>query len=137
MARFYREAPVNSIWEGSGNVMCLDVLRALEREGDAAQALFESWQGVARKHPPLGQAIMNLGRMLMDPAQREASARRIAQQLVLIAQGVLLAQHVGGAVADAFIDTRLGGSSGDANRVFGALPTRFDHAALIERAFPR
>jgi putative acyl-CoA dehydrogenase len=136
MARFYREAPVNSIWEGSSNVMCLDVLRALEREGDAVQALFESWQGVARKHQVLGRAIMNLGRMLVEPSQREASARRIAQQLVLIAQGVLLAQHVGGEVADAFIDTRLGDSSGDANRVFGTLPARFDHHGLIGRAFP-
>jgi putative acyl-CoA dehydrogenase len=136
MARFYREAPVNSIWEGSGNVMCLDVLRAFERETDAAHALLDSWHETARKHPALERSLATLGQLLADPSQREASARRIAQLLVLTAQGVLLAQHASGEVAGAFIDTRLADAGGEANRVFGTLPARFDHHGLVERAFP-
>ncbi|GAB2870379.1 isovaleryl-CoA dehydrogenase [Paraburkholderia jirisanensis] len=136
MARFYREAPVNSIWEGSGNVMCLDVLRALEREPEAAQALLGAWRAVAQGHAPLTAALDRLLALLGAPAeQREASARRIAQQLVLIAQAVLLVQHAPALVADAFIATRLADGSGDHGRVYGTLPATFDHAALVERAF--
>jgi putative acyl-CoA dehydrogenase len=136
MARFYREAPVNSIWEGSGNVMCLDVLRAFEREQDAARALLEDWQATAGAHPVLSKALASLMAMLgAEPAAREASARRIAQQLVLCAQGVLLQRHAPGEVADAFIDTRLGDARGDTGRVYGTLPARFDHAGIMARAF--
>ena len=136
MARFYREAPVNSIWEGSGNVMCLDVLRAFEREPDAARALFDSWQAVAGEHRVLGDALKTLLAMLTgDPATREASARGIAQHLVLTAQGILLAQHAPSDVAAAFIETRLGDARGSVNRVYGTLPATFDFNAVIERAF--
>ncbi|SAL63159.1 isovaleryl-CoA dehydrogenase [Caballeronia humi] len=136
MGRFYREAPVNSIWEGSGNVMCLDVLRAFERETDAAHALFASWQETAREHPALGPALDALLQTLKgDPATREASARRIAQQLVLTAQAVLLAKHAPEEVADAFIETRLGDARGETGRVYGTLPARFDHAGVVRRAF--
>ena len=140
MARFYREAPVNSIWEGSGNVMCLDVLRALEREADAAQALFLAWRRDAQTHPVLDAALDRLSVLLNGaPGTREASARRIAQQIVLIAQAILLrgAAHEGQhEMADAFIATRLDEHDADCDRVFGTLPARFDHAAIIERAFP-
>jgi putative acyl-CoA dehydrogenase len=137
MARFYREAPVNSIWEGSGNVMCLDVLRALEREADAAQALLAAWQAQSQGHPALAAALGRLVAMLrIAPETREASARRIAQQIVLLAQAMLLVQHAPAAVADAFIATRLADGCGESGRVYGTLPARFDHAALVERAFP-
>ncbi|RAS25282.1 isovaleryl-CoA dehydrogenase [Paraburkholderia bryophila] len=137
MARFYREAPVNSIWEGSGNVMCLDVLRAMEREPDAAQALFAAWQADAHAQPALRAALGKLAAALNGPAdQREASARRIAQQIVLIAQAVLLVQHAPADVADAFIASRLADDSGASGRVYGTLPASVDHAAIIERAFP-
>ncbi|MEM5439618.1 isovaleryl-CoA dehydrogenase [Paraburkholderia diazotrophica] len=136
MARFYREAPVNSIWEGSGNVMCLDVLRAMEREPEAAQALLAAWRKEARTHPALNAAIEGLVSALTSaPEAREASARRIAQQIVLIAQAVLLAQHAPPFVADAFIATRLGEGCGESGRVYGTLPSAFDHAAIVERAF--
>jgi putative acyl-CoA dehydrogenase len=136
MARFYREAPVNSIWEGSGNVMCLDVLRALEREADAAQALFLAWRREAAGHPVLGAALDRLSALLNGaPGTREASARRIAQQIVLIAQAMLLRAGPP-EVADAFIATRLDEHDADGSRVFGTLPARFDHAALIARALP-
>ncbi|MCP3710670.1 isovaleryl-CoA dehydrogenase [Paraburkholderia sp. CNPSo 3274] len=136
MARFYREAPVNSIWEGSGNVMCLDVLRALEREADAAQALFLAWRRDAQTHPVLNAALDRLSVLLNGaPGTREASARRIAQQIVLIAQAVLLRDSPPD-IAEAFIATRLDEHDADCDRVFGTLPARFDHAAIIERAFP-
>jgi putative acyl-CoA dehydrogenase len=136
MARFYREAPVNSIWEGSGNVMCLDVLRAMEREADAAQALFAAWHAVAQGHPALTAALERLAATLKNaPETREASARRIAQQIVLVAQATLLVQHAPAAVADAFIATRLADGCGESGRVYGTLPATFDHAAIIERAF--
>ena len=137
MARFYREAPVNSIWEGSGNVMCLDVLRAMEREPEAAQALFAAWQADAHAHPALSAALAKLAATLNGPAeQREASARRIAQQIVLIAQATLLVRHAPAAIAEAFIATRLADGCGESGRVYGTLPATFDHAAIIERAFP-
>jgi putative acyl-CoA dehydrogenase len=136
MARFYREAPVNSIWEGSGNVMCLDVLRAIEREPEAARALLDSWSAVAHGHPALRDGLTTLLGMLQgEPASREASARRIAQQLVLTAQGVLLAQYAPAEVSAAFMETRLGDAQRTTNRVYGTLPARFDFATIIERAF--
>ena len=137
MARFYREAPVNSIWEGSGNVMCLDVLRAMEREPEAAQALFAAWHADALTQPALSAALGRLVAMLNGPADaRESSARRIAQQIVLIAQATLLAKHAPAEVADAFIATRLADACGESGRVYGTLPASFDHAAIIARAFP-
>jgi len=136
MARFYREAPVNSIWEGSGNVMCLDVLRAVEREPEAALALFDSWRAVAGEHPAVSIALEALLAMLRgDAAGREELARRIAQQLVLVAQGVLLAQHAPGEIAAAFIETRLGGGRDTCGRVYGTLPGGLDFDAVIDRAF--
>jgi putative acyl-CoA dehydrogenase len=137
MARFYREAPVNSIWEGSGNVMCLDVLRAMEREADAAQALFAAWRDDAQGHPALTAALERLAATLKGaPDTREASARRIAQQIVLTAQATLLVRYAPAAMADAFIATRLADGCGESGRVYGTLPSTFDHAEIIERAFP-
>ncbi|KMQ82087.1 acyl- dehydrogenase [Lasius niger] len=137
MARFYREAPVNSIWEGSGNVMCIDVLRAIEREPDAAAALFDSWRDDARAQPLVADALAELVRTLsLEPDAREACARRIAQRIALIAQASLLLRYASAAVADAFITTRFGAASGDTGRVYGTLPATFNHAMLIEQAFP-
>ena len=137
MARFYREAPVNSIWEGSGNVMCLDVLRAFEREPDAAQALLTAWRADAQGQAALSAALERLlGTLTSAPDTREAAARRIAQQLVLIAQATLLVRHAPADVADAFIATRLADDSGNTGRVYGTLPAALDHAAIVERAFP-
>ncbi|ACC72096.1 isovaleryl-CoA dehydrogenase [Paraburkholderia phymatum] len=137
MARFYREAPVNSIWEGSGNVMCLDVLRAMEREPGAAQALLAAWRAHAQAHPALNAALDRLtAASTSAPETREVSARRIAQQIVLIAQAVLLVQHAPSFVADAYIATRLGEGCGESGRVYGTLPAAFDHAAIANRAFP-
>ncbi|CAB3778966.1 isovaleryl-CoA dehydrogenase [Pararobbsia alpina] len=139
MARFYREAPVNSIWEGSGNVMCLDVLRAVEREPDAVHALLDDWREAAKGQPVLRAALDDLHTMLTQPqAQRESLARRIAQRLVLLAQAVLMTRGGDAANADAFIATRLGEGAGQNGRVYGTLPAGETpwHRTVIERAFP-
>ncbi len=136
MARFYREAPVNSIWEGSGNVMCLDVLRAIDREPEAATALFDAWREAARGRPAVLKSLDELMTSLRgEGAAREASARRIAQQLVLIAQSVLMNAFAPFKVADAFIHSRLGDESRGAGRVYGTLPANIDMIAIIDRAF--
>lgn len=139
MARFYREAPVNSIWEGSGNVMCLDVLRAIEREPDAAGALIDDWRGAAAGVQGLQAAIDHVRELLALPAgQRESAARRIAQSIVLIAQAVLMLRHSDPANADAFIATRVGDGAGRCGRVYGTLPSADVnwHRQVVLRAMP-
>ena len=136
MARLFREAPVNSIWEGSGNVMCLDVLRAISREPEAAAALLADLAPAAQNEPRLANALTTLSRDLATPgALGEAGARAIAQRLVLLAQACLLQQQAPAFVADAFFATRF--ADPHWGRVTGAMDTRGIHvAALQERAFP-
>ena len=135
MARLFREAPVNSIWEGSGNVMCLDVLRALAREPEAAAALLADLAPAAQGEPRLATALVTLGRDLATPgALNEAGARAVAQRLVLLVQACLLLQQAPAFVADAFFATRF--AEPHWGRVVGAMDTRgMDVAALLGRAF--
>ena len=135
MARLFREAPVNSIWEGSGNVMCLDVLRALAREPEAAAALLADLAPAAQGEPRLATALVTLGRDLATPgALNEAGARAVAQRLVLLVQACLLQQQAPAFVADAFFATRF--AEPHWGRVVGAMDTRgMDVAALLGRAF--
>ncbi len=108
LARLYREAPVNSIWEGSGNVMALDVLRAVAREPNVALALLDEF--AASADAPVQAEAAALRHLLTgDPAALEAQARRVAQGLVLCAQGVLMREQSSTAAADAFVATRFGG----------------------------
>ncbi len=94
LARLYREAPVNSIWEGSGNIMCLDVLRAIDRDPEGFERLMKELQEPANAEPELQKLVTALRSDLKQPAeQREALARRITQQLVLALQGSLMLQH--------------------------------------------
>lgn len=107
LARLYREAPVNSIWEGSGNVMALDVLRAVAREPDVALALLDDF--AASVDAPVQAEAARLRRLLTgDPAALEAQARGVAQALVLCAQAVLMREQASTLAADAFIATRFG-----------------------------
>ncbi len=135
MARLFREAPVNSIWEGSGNVMCLDVLRALSREPEAAQALLADLLPAAQGEPRIAAALRELQALLAaPPAELEGLGRLLAQRLVLVAQACLLRAQAPAGVADAFIATRLEG--GGAGRVAGAIDTRgLDVGAILARAF--
>ncbi|MBB5203155.1 putative acyl-CoA dehydrogenase [Inhella inkyongensis] len=125
LARLYREAPVNSIWEGSGNVMALDVLRAAQREGEALQAWFDALL------PDLEASEQVRARALCDALRSpdEAQARALAQELVLLAQAQLLRRHSPATMAQDFLSSRLHRPGG----MFGASPLAHARAHL-ERA---
>ncbi|MGQ0599333.1 acyl-CoA dehydrogenase family protein [Aquabacterium sp.] len=135
MGRLFREAPVNSIWEGSGNVMCLDVMRAIGKEPAAAMALLDDLAQDIGKDARLKAAQQGLLAMLQEPPEQlEALGRRFAERLVLLAQACLLQRHAPSAVADAFIQTRLDPQWG---RVVGSIDTRaLAVDAILQRAYP-
>ncbi|GAC1326027.1 MAG: isovaleryl-CoA dehydrogenase [Collimonas sp.] len=133
MARFYREAPVNSIWEGSGNVMCLDVLRAIEREPAGFGLLLAQLAEVARDHPGLRSMLDALLKDLATPAeQREVLGRRFVQRLVLTVQGALMLQHAPAAIAEAFIASR---SEAMGGRVYGTLAAAHLQQQILQRTW--
>ncbi|MEU0583191.1 acyl-CoA dehydrogenase family protein [Streptomyces sp. NPDC006132] len=133
MPRLVRESPLNSIWEGAGNVQALDVLRALQREPGALDAyLREVGQARGADHR-LDGAIKNLLTELADLEGVEGRARRLAERLALVLQGSLLVRFAPSQVADAFCAARLGGDGGAA---FGTLPHTLDLASVVERARP-
>jgi putative acyl-CoA dehydrogenase len=132
MPRLYREAPVNSIWEGSGNVMCLDVLRAVGRTPNAAEVLHAELSG--RGDARLKAFVEKLeARMSASDRNDEGQARVLVRDLVLAVQAVLLIEHAPHAVADAFCASRLGSDGAGA---FGTLPRGCDTRAIAERAAP-
>ncbi|UWM51850.1 acyl-CoA dehydrogenase family protein [Streptomyces carpaticus] len=133
MPRLLRESPLNSIWEGAGNVQALDVLRALQREPQALNAfLNEVGQSSGADHR-LDAAIKEVLTELSDLDGIEARARRLVERLALVLQGSLLVRHAPAEVADAFCASRLGGERGLA---FGTLPNGLDLEAVVERALP-
>jgi putative acyl-CoA dehydrogenase len=132
MPRLYREMPVNSIWEGSGNIMCLDVLRALQRTPEAADALRAELTPARGADRRLDAFLARLDSALAAPSD-EAAARRLAEMIVLAVQGALLVRFAPPAVADGFCASRLDGGRGAA---FGALPAGIDRRAVVERAAP-
>jgi len=135
MARMYREAPVNSIWEGSGNVMCLDVLRALERDPEGALLLLADLRQAAAGHPALLALLEALQRDLQSaPEEREALARRFVQRLVLAAQASLMLRHAPQEIAEAFVASRL---DADGGRVYGTMAAPALQQRILDRAWPR
>lgn len=133
LPRFYREAPVNSIWEGSGNIMCLDVLRAAQHHPEQLEALL-AWlrEGLAGDERLLGR-LEALNMHLQRPApELEAVARHVASTLALLVQAVLLRSHVPQVVADAFTDSRLGA---DNQGVAGMSATPTALNSILERAW--
>jgi putative acyl-CoA dehydrogenase len=130
MPRLYREAPVNSIWEGSGNVMCLDVLRAMGRYPNMADVLRSELGGDARLKTFADRLVKRLG---APDRNDEAQARALVRELVLALQAALLIKHAPAVVADAFCACRLDGEGGS---VFGLLPRGTDLHAIVERAVP-
>ena len=134
MARLYREAPLNSIWEGSGNVNALDVLRALGREPLAVEAFVDEVGAARGADPRLDAAIAGVEGELHDTAEIEVRARRLVERMALVLQGSLLVRSGPAEVADAFCASRLGGDWGHA---FGTLPSGVDAAAIVERATPK
>ena len=135
MARMYREAPVNSIWEGSGNVICLDVLRAIEREPEGFALLLTQLSGTTIVHPGLQNLVHALQKDLATPpAQREMLARRFVQRLVLAAQASLMLQHAPASMAEAFIASR---TDAECGRVYGTLAAPALQHEILGRAWPR
>ncbi len=135
MARIYREMPLNSIWEGAGNIMALDLLRALRKsnkEGDCVAALEKELAPARTAHAALDRFA---GQLLarIDDAGEEIAARRLAQDIALAVQAALLCQHAPSFVFDAFCRTRLAADWGHA---FGTLPADAEFDALLARAMP-
>ncbi|MGY5078841.1 acyl-CoA dehydrogenase family protein [Streptomyces nigrescens] len=133
MPRLLREAPLNSIWEGAGNVQALDVLRALRREPEALNAFLTEIGAARGADHRLDRAIKGMLTELADLEGIEARARRLVERMALVLQGSLLVRHAPSEVADAFCASRLGG---DAGAAFGTLPHTLDLAAVVERARP-
>ncbi|HLY29588.1 MAG TPA: isovaleryl-CoA dehydrogenase [Ktedonobacterales bacterium] len=140
MPRLYREAPVNSIWEGSGNVICLDTLRALAREPETSEAYFAEVAQAHGANVRLDTATTALQRDLRALAHPDAQttlewqARHLVERMALVLQASLLARHSPQAVADAFCVARLG----DGGRLtYGDLPIGIDATAIIARARPQ
>lgn len=129
LPRLFRESPLNAIWEGSGNVIALDILRTLGRE-PAARDAFAAETMAARGENPLLDAAMEDIAARLKSVPAEGDARRIAERMALVLQASLLVRHAPAAVADAFIATRLGEEGG---RSFGVLPARADLDAILGR----
>ncbi|MEU3607435.1 acyl-CoA dehydrogenase family protein [Streptomyces sp. NPDC035033] len=133
LPRLLRESPLNSVWEGAGNVQALDVLRALRTEPAALDAYLREVGGARGADPRLDRAIRGVLSELADLEGVEARARRLAERMALVLQGALLVRWAPPEVADAFCAGRLGG---DAGAAFGTLPHTLDLRAVVERARP-
>ncbi len=131
MPRLYREAPVNSIWEGSGNIMCLDVLRALGRAPEGREAVRAELAASRGGDVRFDRFAERLDGELEQP--NEVAARRFTERLVLALQAALLIKNAPAPIADAFCASRLADDWGHA---FGTLPDGIDRGAIVDRAMP-
>ncbi len=134
MPRLYREAPLNSIWEGSGNVIALDVLRALAHEPQSLEAFYAELGLAAGANAAFDSFSDRLAAQLSDGQQLEFRARIIVEQMALALQGALLIQHAPAAVSEAFCAARLGD---DRSLNYGTLPAGTDSAAIVDRHTPQ
>ncbi len=133
LARLYREAPVNAIWEGSGNVMCLDVLRAMKQDPQGTELLWASLHDSFATEPTMHSMLQRLkDSTSLDPADQEADARWFAGNLVMLVQAVLLQRHAPPSIFEAFVRTRLQGNAG----LMGTTKWSQNQAnQMLERAF--
>ena len=139
MPRLYREAPLYSIWEGSGNVICLDILRALTKEPASVDAVVTEMRLASGADARLSSFLSGVEMMLakfgrrkggeIDAAAAEREGRRLAEKLALALQASLLVRHSSPAVAEAFLSSRI---SGDSGYTFGTLPGRVDLPGILE-----
>ncbi|MFI6015837.1 acyl-CoA dehydrogenase family protein [Streptomyces sp. NPDC051243] len=134
MPRLVRESPLNSIWEGAGNVQALDVLRALQREPAALNAYLQEVGKARGADHRLDTAIKSLLTELADLEGIEARARRLTERLALVLQGSLLVRFAPPEVADAFCASRLGSDGGT---TFGTLPSTVNLASMVDRSRPQ
>jgi len=133
LPRLYRESPLTSIWEGSGNVMCLDVLRAMNREPESATAFMGELEQARGLDKRVDAAIDTLKSMLKDSGNLELRARRLVEHMARTLQGALLVRYGNAAVAEAYCASRLAGDHGDE---YGTLPPHVDFEAILDRAAP-
>jgi putative acyl-CoA dehydrogenase len=133
LPRQFRQSPLNGIWEGSGNVICLDVLRAMVRSPESVEALFDELTASAGHDRRLDDAVEAASKQLADLAEPEWSARRLVEDLALALQGSLLVRFGDPVVADTFCATRL---AGDHRRAFGSLPVGTDAGRILDRHLP-
>ena len=134
MARIFKEAPVNTIWEGSGNVMCLDVLRAIQREPESIELLFQDLASTAMQDETLQNELQNLFKLFQQsPDDLQFMGRGLVSRLVILTQAVLLKRHAPDFVAHGFIQSRYRAFHG---QVVGMLnPRDVDVEKLLQRAF--
>jgi putative acyl-CoA dehydrogenase len=133
LARLFRESPLNGIWEGSGNVICLDVLRAMTKGPEVVEAFFAEVDRAHGADPRLDQFVLALRDDLRDTEAVEARARDLVERMALSLQGSLLVRDGDPAVAEAFCASRLAGQH---RLAFGTLPPGFHFTRIIERARP-
>jgi putative acyl-CoA dehydrogenase len=136
MPLLYRDAPLNSIWEGSGNVLALDVLRAMVKEPAGLPAFLEECELAAGADGRLDahlERVREEARAVFADSETQFLARRVVEDLAVALQGSLLVRHAPPAVADAFCATRLAGQGG---RVYGTLPRGVEAESIIDRAYP-
>jgi putative acyl-CoA dehydrogenase len=133
MPRIYRQSPLNSIWEGSGNVICLDVLRAMSREPDSIATLVEEIELAHGSNARLDSALDRVKHRLSS-AIPESGARGLVEELAVALQASLLVRHAPSALSDAFCASRLGEHQAFA---YGTIETRFDEDTIIARAMPQ
>jgi putative acyl-CoA dehydrogenase len=133
LPRLYREAPVNSTWEGSGNVQCVDVLRALAREPETLECFMEELDAGVRRDARLAVHVSELRRDLASGEGREYQARTLVGRMAVALQAALLLESGNAVVAEAFCAARLGAARG---MVYGELPAGVDCAAIVARASP-
>jgi putative acyl-CoA dehydrogenase len=133
MARVYREMPLNSIWEGAGNIMCLDLLRALRKGPEALAVLEAEFAPALGRNAAFDRFSASLKDRIADAAEHESAARRLAQDVALTVQAALLLRHAPDYVADAFSNSRL---TGDWGYAFGTLPPQAPFDPIIARAMP-
>ena len=132
LPRLYREAPVNSIWEGAGNVICLDILRTLTKEPRALELFFAELTPALCGNQHLARAVTDLKAKLTDQGTAEATARHLVERMILCLQGSLLVRHAPASVSDLFCATRLGPDGGIA---YGTLPAGYPLKEILDRAW--
>ncbi len=133
LARLYRDAPLNSIWEGSGNVQCLDVLRAMRKEPETVEALYFELRKAKGADTRYDDFLVQIEKEFADENEIEFRARRLVEELGIALQASILIQHGNQSVSDAFCASRL---SGNKHAALGTLPTGIETTTIIHRALP-
>ena len=134
MARLYRDVPLNSIWEGSGNVQCLDLLRALSKDPETLAVFYAELAEAEGRDGRFDAFVVGLKDEFKDFDDLEARSRALVERMGLAMQAALLLRHAPGLVAEAFVATRLAGGRG---MEFGTMVSGLKTVQLIERARPK